>query len=99
MGLLTRRLRRLATWGLMALLVALFPANIYAALSGVSVGGAAATPLLVRTPLQILWIALLWWSRSAPGLVSHVASGPASGDNDGVMSGVAGGSRCAPQGR
>lgn len=94
-GLLTRPLRRLATWGLMALLAVLFPANIYAALSGVTVGGAGATPLLVRAPLQVFWIALLWWSRSAPGLVSPVASGSRSGDDAEVMTGVAGGSQRA----
>ena len=68
-GLLTQRWRRLAAWCLIALLVALFPANVYAALAGVTLGGAAATPLWIRTPLQLVWIALLWWStlRGSPG--------------------------------
>jgi uncharacterized membrane protein len=64
-GLLTRRWRRTAAWCLIVLLVAMFPANVYAALSGVTLGGAAATPLWLRTPLQILWIGLLWWSTLA----------------------------------
>lgn len=64
-GLLTRSLRRPAAWSLMALLLAMFPANVYAALSGTTLGGAAATPLLVRTPLQMFWIGLLWWSTIA----------------------------------
>ena len=59
-GLLTRRFRRPAAWGLAALLVALFPANVYAALAGVTLGGAAATSLWLRTPLQFFWIAVLW---------------------------------------
>jgi uncharacterized membrane protein len=59
-GLLIPRTRRMAAWGLVALLVALFPANVYAALSGVTLGGAAATPLWFRTPLQVFWIAVLW---------------------------------------
>src|SRR5918996_3909182 len=41
-GLLMPRLRRHAAWGLLALLIALFPANMYAALTGVTLGGAAA---------------------------------------------------------
>ena len=64
-GLLTWRWRRPAAWGLMALLVAMFPANVYAALSGVTLGGVAATPLWLRTPVQIFWIGLLWWSTVA----------------------------------
>jgi uncharacterized membrane protein len=64
-GLLTWRWRRAAAWCLIALLVAMFPANVYAALSGVTLGGAAATPLWIRTPLQIVWIGLLWWSTLA----------------------------------
>jgi uncharacterized membrane protein len=59
-GLLVPKLRRLAAWGLVALLVALFPANVYAAVTGVTLGGEAATPLWLRTPLQVLWIATLW---------------------------------------
>ena len=61
-GLLTSRLRRPAAWGLAALLVALFPANVYAALTGVTLGGAAATPLWFRAPLQVFWLAVLWVS-------------------------------------
>jgi uncharacterized membrane protein len=64
-GLLTWRWRRSAAWCLIALLVAMFPANVYAALSSVTLGGSAATPLWIRTPLQILWIGLLWWSTLA----------------------------------
>lgn len=64
-GLLTRRWQRPAAWCLIALLVAMFPANVYAAVSGVTLGGAAATPLWIRTPLQIFWIASLWCSTIA----------------------------------
>lgn len=53
--------RKWAAWGLAALLVGMFPANVYAALRGVALGGSAATPLLFRTPLQMFWIALLVW--------------------------------------
>jgi uncharacterized membrane protein len=61
-GLLTRRWRRLAAFCLMALLLTMFPANVYAALNGVTLRGHAATPLWLRTPLQLLWVAALWWS-------------------------------------
>ena len=59
-GLLARRFRRPAAWSLAAMLVALFPSNVYAALAGVSLGGAAPTPLWFRTPLQLFWIVMLW---------------------------------------
>lgn len=65
LGLLTRRWRRPAAWGLIALLVGMFPANVYAALAGVTLGGAAPTPLWIRTPVQVFWIGLLWWSTLA----------------------------------
>jgi uncharacterized membrane protein len=47
------------------LLLALFPANYYAAMHGVMLRGSAATPLWLRTPIQLLWIAALWWSTLA----------------------------------
>jgi uncharacterized membrane protein len=59
-GLLIARLRRQAAWGLLALLIGLFPANVYAALTGVTLSGAAATPLWFRAPLQLFWMAVLW---------------------------------------
>jgi uncharacterized membrane protein len=64
-GLLTWKWRRPAAWCLVVLLVAMFPANVYAALSGLTLGGAAVTPLWIRAPLQIFWIGLLWWSTLA----------------------------------
>lgn len=68
-GLLIPRFRRAAAICLVLMLIALFPANIYAALNGVTFQGRPATELWLRTPLQIVWIAALWWStirRSAP---------------------------------
>jgi len=44
------------------MLIALFPANVYAALNGVQFQGRPATALWLRTPLQLIWIAALWWS-------------------------------------
>jgi uncharacterized membrane protein len=59
-GLLIPGLRRLAAWGLVVLLVAVFPANIYMAVNNIQV---TATPipaawLWARLPLQAL---LIWW--------------------------------------
>jgi uncharacterized membrane protein len=64
-ALVAQRWRRPAAWSLAALLVALFPANVYAALAGVTLGGNPATPLWLRGPLQLFWIlTLLWVGRS-----------------------------------
>ena len=67
-GLLTKRFRRPAAICLALLLIAMFPANVYAAMAGVPLRGAAATPLWIRTPMQIFWIALLWWTSIRPTL-------------------------------
>jgi uncharacterized membrane protein len=58
-GLLLPGWTRAAAYCLAALLVAMFPANVYAAREGLEIGGAAATPLVWRLPLQLFWIAAL----------------------------------------
>jgi uncharacterized membrane protein len=55
-GLLVPRLAPWAAGGLAALLVAVFPANVRAAREGLSIGGRPATPLLVRTTLQVVFL-------------------------------------------
>jgi uncharacterized membrane protein len=65
MGLLVPVLLQASAYALIALLVALFPANIYAARKGLLVAGRQATPLIIRLPLQLFWIGALWWV--APG--------------------------------
>jgi len=60
-GLLLPPLARLAALALTVLLVALFPANIHAARSGLPVAGRPAMPLRFRLPLQLFWIACLLW--------------------------------------
>lgn len=55
------RTRRLAGWGLIALLVAVFPANIYAAFQGHIAGlDAPSWTLWARLPFQILFVAWVW---------------------------------------
>ena len=66
-GLLIPRTRRVAAIALIALLVAVLPANIHAAQSGVTFGGSPATPLVPRIALQVLFIALLWWAGIREG--------------------------------
>jgi len=61
-GLLLPRFWSAAGICLIMLLIAMFVANINAARSGVTLRGKPATPLWLRTPMQILFIALLWWS-------------------------------------
>ena len=61
-GLLIPRTRKLAGICLVLLLAALFPANVYAALNEIPLRGEAATPLWIRTPMQLLYIGMIWWT-------------------------------------
>lgn len=60
LGLLWPRTRRYAAWGLVALLIAVFPANLYMATNPVEAGAAAMAPAMRwgRLPFQALFI---WW--------------------------------------
>ncbi len=58
LGVLYSSTRVLAGWGLMLLLVAVFPANLNAALHGWPGGRLPAWVMWVRLPFQLL---LLWW--------------------------------------
>lgn len=66
-GLLIASTAAAAAYALMALLIALFPANVRAARAGLIVAGRPATPLVWRLPLQLFWIAALWWVARASG--------------------------------
>jgi uncharacterized membrane protein len=59
-------LRRVAGWGLVALLVAVFPANLNVALNDVAVPGLPSSPLLawIRLPFQLVFIAWTLWCTS-----------------------------------
>jgi uncharacterized membrane protein len=59
-GLLFPRVRRAAAWGLIALLIAVFPANIYMATNPIDAGASSIAPILRwgRLPVQVL---LVWW--------------------------------------
>lgn len=66
-GLLIPGLRRAAAWGLVALLIAVFPANIYMAMNNVQVTANPIPGVLLwaRLPLQAV---LIWWVLWAGGL-------------------------------
>jgi uncharacterized membrane protein len=83
-GLLVPRTRRVAAVALILFLIAVLPANIHAARSGVTLRGAPATPLVPRVALQLLFIVLVWWAGiRAPGVSAgaprHDATPPALG--------------------
>jgi uncharacterized membrane protein len=72
-GVMIPRTRRIAAWGLIALLLSVFPANVYMATSGVVIQGAPAAiaePGLgrwVRLPFQGVLIAwALWYTYDTP---------------------------------
>ena len=57
-------LRWLAAWGIIALLIAVFPANLHIALHNVPLGGKAEGLGIwnwVRLPFQAVFIAWAWW--------------------------------------
>jgi uncharacterized membrane protein len=74
-GLLVPRTRRLAAFALIVFLLAVLPANIHAARSGVTLRGAPATPLVPRVALQAFFIVLIWWcgARRSRRVDSHAA--------------------------
>jgi uncharacterized membrane protein len=67
-GVLVPRLRSAAGWGLIALLVAVFPANLHVALMG-RMPGFAFSPLTLwlRLPLQAVLVAWVYFAAIAPG--------------------------------
>lgn len=63
LGLLVPRTRRWAGYGLIALYVAVFPANINMAVNHIQMGDSPlpAWAPWVRLPFQAVFIALAWW--------------------------------------
>ena len=67
LGLLVPPLIAPAALALSGLLIAMFPANVYAAVNNLTIGGRPATPLALRLPMQLFWIGALWWIAGAEG--------------------------------
>lgn len=67
-GVLLPRFRRAAAWGLIALLVAIFPANLHVALHPAAgeAFGPSQTVLWLRLPFQALFLAWVWWTCLRP---------------------------------
>jgi uncharacterized membrane protein len=61
-GLLLARVRKVAGVCLIVLLVALFPANVNAALNDIPFRGQPPTSLWLRGLIQLFFVAMIWWS-------------------------------------
>jgi uncharacterized membrane protein len=73
-------LRPLAAWGIVLLLVAVFPANVHIALHDVPLGGAtegAGVWNWVRLPVQAVLIAWAWWYTGAEPAARAARPAPA----------------------
>jgi uncharacterized membrane protein len=70
LALIPERTRRLAGWGLVALYIAVFPANVYMAVANVRIGDLPPAPpalLWGRLPLQVVFVLwALWVSKPRP---------------------------------
>ncbi|MEZ4265538.1 MAG: DoxX family membrane protein [Myxococcota bacterium] len=76
LGLILPATRRAAGFGLVALFIAVFPANIYMAVADVPMNGQHLHPVALwgRLPLQFLLMAwALWVSRPAPAAEARPA--------------------------
>lgn len=61
-AVLIPRVRRIAGWGLVALLLAVFPANLHMALNPALFPDFSPTALYARLPFQLLFIAWALWA-------------------------------------
>ena len=68
LGVLVPAARRAAGWGLIVLLVAIFPANLHLALHHVALPGTNLPDwvMWLRLPLQAVFMAWVWWTTLAP---------------------------------
>jgi len=63
-GVLIPAYRKVAAWGIIALLIAVFPANLHIALNNIPIGGASeglGAANYIRLPFQGLLILWAWW--------------------------------------
>lgn len=61
-GILVPQTRRIAGGALVLLFLAMLPANVSAARRGLTLGGKPVTPIWIRVPMQILFIAIAAWT-------------------------------------
>lgn len=62
-GILIPLVSRVVAWGLIALFIAVFPANIHVAVNHINIEGLPTNPVLawVRLPFQAVLITWAWW--------------------------------------
>ncbi len=60
-GILIPKLRTAAGWGLIALMIAVYPANIHMAMNPDQFPDLSPTALYIRMPIQFVMIAIVWW--------------------------------------
>jgi uncharacterized membrane protein len=75
-GVLLAASRTWACYGLIALLVAVYPANIHMALHPDLFPDMTATALYVRLPLQFVMAWLVWWATVADSPAAAVQASP-----------------------
>lgn len=69
LGLLWSKTRHWASWGLIALYLAVFPANINMAINEIQLEPGGSMPvwaMWARLPFQLLFIAAAWWVGRDP---------------------------------
>jgi uncharacterized membrane protein len=79
LGVLHPASRRRAGFGLLALLFAVFPANLHMALNPAEFPDITATALYGRLPLQFVFAAVVWWAACSPGSQSGTPADSQSG--------------------
>lgn len=72
LGVLLPRSRRLAGYGLLALLAAVYPANVHMALHPEQFAGTPAVALYARLPIQFLFAAAVWYGACSERAQSPV---------------------------
>ena len=68
------RVRVLAAWGIIALLIAVFPANLWVAVQNVGPEGPGTGNAIgnwIRQPFQVLFIVWAWWYTRSDGDVAE----------------------------
>lgn len=75
-GLLVPTVSRAAAWGLIALFIAVFPANINMAVNHIHIDGIPDSPWfqVIRLPCQAVLIAWAWWYTKPTNDISEQAA-------------------------